>query len=503
MMVPSVILSDAPPPCCTHNNLEQGRLGRCAWRASTGGCRKLGTNFVNLCPVACGRCSICEGHPQERQYATIWKRIGRKLTPSMIKLERAACGPLEQEAILKRRRRWLRWAVEGNATRFGCEGTTQRTCTVSNDFERKTCMRRRCNGKVALNQLTPQLSAHDEGRAVPGEPPAEAKLLKIGRYDFLGGDYGDFMAFNLLWRSNDSVTRNGVFVEAGAFDGLEGSNTWFFEKYLGWSGVLVEPSLCGKCLLGPNRPGSSVFNGAICNGAGSLGRSFDDDDRTLDATEMSTNFCAGPNATWAASLKGTRAGVPIGGDGGSCVAAAQRAGTGKGASRGQVVVPCRSLTQILSHHLRRKKIDFFSLDVETYDMEALRGLDFNAFDITSMLVECRTGRCRTHLREQGYATILLTNYKDGMRGYLGDVLAWKAESFRHLCETDGWWIYGREDHNKEMVFANEGINTRVTAQATASMASKEMMLARMRRAQLMRMRRAHRAAIRGESGAAS
>ena len=152
--------------------------------------------------------------------------------------------------------------------------------------------------------------------------------------------------------------------------------------------------------FGPNRPGSSVFNGAICNGAGSLGRSFDDDDRTLDATEMSTNFCAGPNATWAASLKGTRAGVPIGGDGGSCVAAAQRAGTGKGASRGQVVVPCRSLTQILSHHLRRKKIDFFSLDVETYDMEALRGLDFNAFDITSMLVECRTGCCRTHLREQ-------------------------------------------------------------------------------------------------------
>ena len=115
----------------------------------------------------------------------------------MIKLERRRHAATRAGGHLEAAAGWLRWAVEGNATRFGCEGTTQRTCTVSNDFERKTCMRRRCNGKVALNQLTPQLSAHDEGRAVPGEPPAEAKLLKIGRYDFLGGDYGDFMAFNL------------------------------------------------------------------------------------------------------------------------------------------------------------------------------------------------------------------------------------------------------------------------------------------------------------------
>jgi FkbM family methyltransferase len=35
--------------------------------------------------------------------------------------------------------------------------------------------------------------------------------------------------------------RNGIFVEAGAIDGVITSNTLFFEKELGWSGLCVEP----------------------------------------------------------------------------------------------------------------------------------------------------------------------------------------------------------------------------------------------------------------------
>jgi len=36
--------------------------------------------------------------------------------------------------------------------------------------------------------------------------------------------------------------RNGTFVEIGGYDGWMGSNCYFFEKVLGWSGVIVEPS---------------------------------------------------------------------------------------------------------------------------------------------------------------------------------------------------------------------------------------------------------------------
>lgn len=35
---------------------------------------------------------------------------------------------------------------------------------------------------------------------------------------------------------------NGTFVEFGALDGIFHSNTYFFEKYMGWSGLCIEPN---------------------------------------------------------------------------------------------------------------------------------------------------------------------------------------------------------------------------------------------------------------------
>ena len=43
---------------------------------------------------------------------------------------------------------------------------------------------------------------------------------------------------------NQNVFNNqsgGFFVEAGAWDGITSSNTYFFEKELGWDGLLIEP----------------------------------------------------------------------------------------------------------------------------------------------------------------------------------------------------------------------------------------------------------------------
>ena len=35
--------------------------------------------------------------------------------------------------------------------------------------------------------------------------------------------------------------RNGIFVDIGAYDGIELSNSYFFEKHLEWKGLCVEP----------------------------------------------------------------------------------------------------------------------------------------------------------------------------------------------------------------------------------------------------------------------
>ena len=37
--------------------------------------------------------------------------------------------------------------------------------------------------------------------------------------------------------------KNGFFVEIGAYDGINGSNCFHFEKFLGWNGIAIEPSI--------------------------------------------------------------------------------------------------------------------------------------------------------------------------------------------------------------------------------------------------------------------
>jgi FkbM family methyltransferase len=57
--------------------------------------------------------------------------------------------------------------------------------------------------------------------------------------------------------------RGGVFVEFGAHDGIYCSNSLFFERELGWTGLLVEanPTLFDQ--LARNRPGAKCLNAAI------------------------------------------------------------------------------------------------------------------------------------------------------------------------------------------------------------------------------------------------
>ena len=57
--------------------------------------------------------------------------------------------------------------------------------------------------------------------------------------------------------------RHGIFVEAGANDGVSQSNTLYFERYLNWRGLLVEPvpALAEECKK--NRPGCRVANFAL------------------------------------------------------------------------------------------------------------------------------------------------------------------------------------------------------------------------------------------------
>ena len=60
----------------------------------------------------------------------------------------------------------------------------------------------------------------------------------------------------------NKVCPDGVFVELGAYDGLNYSNTKFFEDELKMSGILIEPSSSFTLLL-KNRPNCKCYNVAI------------------------------------------------------------------------------------------------------------------------------------------------------------------------------------------------------------------------------------------------
>lgn len=62
---------------------------------------------------------------------------------------------------------------------------------------------------------------------------------------------------------------SGHFIEVGALDGLLHSNTLFFERELGWQGILVEPNPVAFALLQKNRPSCLNENVALYEEDGS------------------------------------------------------------------------------------------------------------------------------------------------------------------------------------------------------------------------------------------
>jgi FkbM family methyltransferase len=157
---------------------------------------------------------------------------------------------------------------------------------------------------------------------------------------FYGQHAEDFLLDKIFKGKTD-----GYFVEIGCLDGIEYSNTYYFEKK-GWNGVCVEAHNDFISALKKNRPQSAIVHCAVgednidsvtfyANKAGSLS--------TLDK---------GEEERWKKNYTKDFHGFE------------------------EQKVPMRTLTSIFDE-LNVKSIDFVSLDIEGYEVKALAGLDFS------------------------------------------------------------------------------------------------------------------------------
>lgn len=153
----------------------------------------------------------------------------------------------------------------------------------------------------------------------------------------------------------------GFFIETGANNGYSQSNTYFLERFRGWTGVLIEPipELYQECRK--ERKRSHVFNCALV--ANDYSHSHIE---IHHLNLMSFVYGSKGDKEYEAIEKGKICAPGLQGE--------------------LIKVPARTLTSILDE-IFVDEIDFFSLDVEGYELEVLKGLDLFKYRPRFLLVE--------------------------------------------------------------------------------------------------------------------
>lgn len=213
-----------------------------------------------------------------------------------------------------------------------------------------------------------------------------------------GMDYSTWLAHSqsqlrqdLFVLSETSFKRNGFFVEFGATNGIDLSNTYLLESQFGWTGILAEPAKLWHDDLFANRK-SHIATDCVWTSTG----------EKLLFNEVTNNY-----------LKGELSTIDSFSD-------SDHHKSGRMLGK-KYQVSTISLLDLLKKYNAPKVIDYLSIDTEGSEFEILNAFDFNAFDIK--IITCE----HNHTPMQGKIFDLLTR-----NGY--------ERKYSEFSRFDDWYV---------------------------------------------------------------
>ena len=166
-----------------------------------------------------------------------------------------------------------------------------------------------------------------------------------------------------LWVSG--AKRDGYFVEFGAADGVNISNTWFLEKQMGWTGVLAEPN--------------PVFTASLQR------------ERSCIVSTKCVYSTSGQHVGFLAAKHSEFSRVA------DIVPADQHEDRRK--AHQIIQVETISLGDLLAEHQAPECIDYMSIDTEGSELDILQAFDFERWDVRAFTIEHNGTPAREPIRQ--------------------------------------------------------------------------------------------------------
>jgi FkbM family methyltransferase len=182
----------------------------------------------------------------------------------------------------------------------------------------------------------------------------------------------------------------GYYVELGANDGVNQSNTLYFEFFRNWSGILIEPYIPNYIELRRNRSSLNSFFNVAC-----VGPTYQSEIIDLVYSNLMTSTL---------SIK-SEVESPL-----------DHAESGSKYWGGKTFVfsaPAATLNSVLLKEAAPKVIDLLSLDTEGVELEILKGVDHSMYRFRYICVESRQiVELRTYLEDHGYDFVKALTSRD-------------------------------------------------------------------------------------------